>query len=122
MLEMTRQTGQFINFNPRTEKHGQGNVPGADLKISIAKNPPGVEIEDERLIPADYFTSPAASAAARQEAHRAGDQGRLRRARSAPASGRAAGDPVSAMSKRSRQKHPEAGTGLPVPGDQLQEQ
>ncbi|OZI56773.1 siphovirus Gp157 family protein [Bordetella genomosp. 4] len=28
------------------------------FKISIAKNPPAVEIEDERLIPADYFTSP----------------------------------------------------------------
>lgn len=28
------------------------------FKISIAKNPPAVEIEDERQIPADYFTSP----------------------------------------------------------------
>lgn len=35
MLEMTRQIGLFLNFNPRTEKHGQENVPGADLKISI---------------------------------------------------------------------------------------
>lgn len=28
------------------------------FKISIAKNPAAVEIEDERLIPADYFTNP----------------------------------------------------------------
>lgn len=26
--------------------------------LSIAKNPPSVEIEDERMVPQDYFTSP----------------------------------------------------------------
>ncbi|GAA4321987.1 siphovirus Gp157 family protein [Pigmentiphaga soli] len=26
--------------------------------LSIAKNPPAVEIEDERMVPKDYFTSP----------------------------------------------------------------
>lgn len=35
MLEMTNQTGQFINLNLRPEKHGDENVPGADLKISV---------------------------------------------------------------------------------------
>ena len=34
MLNLDRQTGQFTNFNLRTEKHGPENVPGADLKIS----------------------------------------------------------------------------------------
>lgn len=30
------------------------------FSLSIAKNPPAVEIEDERQIPADYMTSPVA--------------------------------------------------------------
>lgn len=35
MLELQNQTGQFVNFNLRPEKHGDENVPGADLKIQI---------------------------------------------------------------------------------------
>jgi len=35
MLELDHQTGQFLNFNLRPEKHGEENVPGADLKIQI---------------------------------------------------------------------------------------
>ena len=35
MLALEKQTGQFQNFNLRPEKHGDENVPGADLKISF---------------------------------------------------------------------------------------
>jgi hypothetical protein len=35
MLALEKQTGQFQNFNLRPEKHGDENVPGADLKIQI---------------------------------------------------------------------------------------
>lgn len=35
MLALQNQTGQFLNLNLRPEKHGDENVPGADLKLSI---------------------------------------------------------------------------------------
>ncbi|MBO9333208.1 hypothetical protein GHR37_29215 [Achromobacter xylosoxidans] len=35
MLALEKQTGQFQNFNLRPEKHGDENVPGADLKIQV---------------------------------------------------------------------------------------
>jgi len=35
MLNLEKQAGQFQNLNLRPEKHGDENVPGADLKISI---------------------------------------------------------------------------------------
>lgn len=35
MLALERKIGQFANFNLRPEKHGEENVPGADLKIAI---------------------------------------------------------------------------------------
>lgn len=35
MLSLDHQIGQLVNLNPRVEKHGPENVPGADLKISM---------------------------------------------------------------------------------------
>lgn len=34
-LAFQRQTAQFNSFNLRAEKHGDKNVPGADLKMSV---------------------------------------------------------------------------------------
>lgn len=35
MLDLDRQTGQLVNMNLRAEKHGDENVTGVDLQISI---------------------------------------------------------------------------------------
>lgn len=35
MLDLERQTGTLTNLNLRTEKHGDENVPGVDIKICI---------------------------------------------------------------------------------------
>ena len=35
MLDLDHQTGQLANLNLRAEKHGDENVSGADLKVSI---------------------------------------------------------------------------------------
>lgn len=35
MFDLSRQTGQLTNLNLRAEKHGDENVSGADIKVSI---------------------------------------------------------------------------------------
>lgn len=37
-MSMADQVGKFVNFNLRPEKHGDSNVPGADLKISFTSS------------------------------------------------------------------------------------
>jgi hypothetical protein len=57
MLELDHQTGQFLNFNLRPEKHGEENVPGADLKINITV-PNDILSEFHPTLKAAFYRAP----------------------------------------------------------------